>query len=228
MKLTCERRSYSNKMDTHDHNYGQLIFPVKGALSIKTVQNEIELDKNQLFYLPPECTHSFYSKTNNQFLVVDIYCGLKMSEQVKKLDNRWQSIKHLFVEESKRQDHRSLEYLLNYAMTCLGDDKYASVEYIHQYYYEKISIEQLASIENYHPNHYIAWFKSKTGYTPNEYIQRIRFEKAKAYLLNTDYDLLMIANLVGYEHQGSLTRVFRKYASMTPNHYRKQIRTKYC
>lgn len=227
MKLICERRSYSSKMDTHDHNYGQLIFPMKGALSIKTVQNEVELNENQLFYLPPKCIHSFYSRNSNSFLVVDIHSAFNRHEQIRNLDNRWQSIKYLIAEESKRQNHRGLESLLSYAMDCLNDDKYASIEYIHQHYHEKISIEQLSSIENYHPNHYIPWFKSKTGHTPNEYIQRVRFEKTKAYLLNTDYDLLMIAGLVGYEHQSSLSRMFQKYASMTPNHYRKCMRTKY-
>lgn len=228
MKLTCEKRSYSNRMDTHDHNYGQLIFPMKGELSIRTVNNDVELNRNQLFYLPPECTHSFYSKNDNSFLVVDIHSGFRMSEQIKNLDSRWQSIKYLITEESKRQNHRGLESLLGYAMDCLSEDvKYESIEYIHKNYHEEISVEKLASLENYHPNHYIKWFRNKTGHTPNEYIQRVRFEKAKSFLINTEYDLLMIAGLVGYEHQSSLTRMFQKYATMTPNHYRKLMRTKY-
>ncbi|CUU49248.1 hypothetical protein BCD96_003437 [Clostridium beijerinckii] len=34
--IKCERRIYSFKSNTHAHEYGQLILPLKGALSIET------------------------------------------------------------------------------------------------------------------------------------------------------------------------------------------------
>ena len=60
--------------------------------------------------------------------------------------------------------------------------------------------------------------------TPNVYIQKLRLEKAKEYLIDTDLSILMISQLVGYEQQSSLARLFIKHQELSPSAYRKKYR----
>ena len=50
--------------------------------------------------------------------------------------------------------------------------------------------------------------------TPNVYIQKLRLEKAKEYLIDTDLSILMISQLVGYEQQLSPRAYRKKYREM--------------
>ncbi|MCH4887775.1 helix-turn-helix domain-containing protein [Acidaminobacter sp. JC074] len=235
MRLLCEVRSYQPTADTHFHNYSQLILPIKGRLSIETDENQLTLDPNHMFLLPPDTSHSFYSNTSNKFLVVDIPNDIShiligetiRQEQYKRLDERWKAIKYLISEEAKRSNVKALEKLLSYAFDYLRNEEVpASVAYIHEHFDENLTIAELAMIENYHVNHYVQWFSKKMGMTPNIYIQKVRLEHAKRYLKSTDYDLLMISNLVGYEHQSSLTRLFKNHGLMSPSKYRQIVRNK--
>nr|WP_291580573.1 AraC family transcriptional regulator [Clostridium sp. UBA6640] len=64
-------------------------------------------------------------------------------------------------------------------------------------------------------------FKKITGYTVYEYIKKLRIEKGKGLLKNTDMSVLEIANEVGYENPSKFASVFKQYNKMTPLKYRK-------
>lgn len=231
--LLCETRIYTEKAYAHNHSYSQLILPLKGRLSIKTDNHELSLDENHLFFLPPKCYHSYYSSGLNKVLVLDIprevslalladtfKCGI---HQI--LDDRWKAIRYLLYEEVKNSNKGGLNHLVNYACSFLLEEvRPISIQYIHDNFQNQISIEELATIENFNLSYYIEWFNKKIGMTPNVYIQKLRLEKAKEYLIDTDLSLLMITQLIGYEQQSSLTRLFIKHESLSPSAYRKKYR----
>ena len=70
--IKCERRIYNFKINTHAHEYGQLILPLHGILSIETDYKKLKLKDDSLFFLPPDCKHTFNADNNNEFLVLDI------------------------------------------------------------------------------------------------------------------------------------------------------------
>ncbi|ABR47110.1 helix-turn-helix- domain containing protein, AraC type [Alkaliphilus metalliredigens QYMF] len=232
-KLLCETRTYTEKTYTHNHCYSQLILPLQGSLFIKTDKHELSLDENHLFLLPPKCYHSFNSDSINQFLVLDIprENSLVLLEDTFKyemhqvLDDRWKAIRYLLLEETRNANKRGLSDLVNYACNFLLDEaRPISIQYIYDNFQEQISIDKLAAIENFNVSYYIEWFNKKTGMTPNVYIQKLRLEKAKEYLIDTDLSILMISQLVGYEQQSSLTRLFIKHQALSPSAYRKKYR----
>lgn len=231
--LLCETRIYTEKTCTHNHSYSQLILPLKGSLSIKTDKYELSLDENHLFFLPPKCYHSYYSSGLNKVLVLDIPRKVSLAllddtfncaiHQI--MDDRWKAIRYLLYEEVENPNKGGLNSLVNYACSFLGKEvSPISIQYIHDNYHRQISIDQLAAIENFNISYYIEWFNKKTGMTPNVYIQKLRLEKAKEYLIETDLSLLMIAQIIGYEQQSSLTRLFIKYEALSPSAYRKRYR----
>lgn len=231
--LLCETRTYTEVSYTHDHSYAQLILPLQGNLSIKTDSHELSLDKRHLFFLPPKCSHSFYSDNINKFLVLDIPKIINPAvlgdifkyELHHVLDDRWKAIRYLLQEEARRSNKRALADLVNYACRFLAEEtKPISIQYIHNNFEKPISLQELAEIENFNISYYIEWFNKKTSMTPNTYIQKLRLEKAKEYLVDTELSLLMISQLVGYEQQSSLTRLFKKHEAISPSAYRKICR----
>ena len=71
-------------------------------------------------------------------------------------------------------------------------------------------------------SHYVtAIFKQKYNKTPKHYLTEIRIEKAKTYLIDTDYSLQIIANAVGLENPFSFSRLFKSMTGFSPSKYKK-------
>lgn len=230
--ICCEKRSYAEKACTHEHHYNQLILPLEGELNIKT-HREFVLDQKHLFFLPPSCSHSFYGNRYNKFIVMDVPRNaytINLEEKAKGgwhqvIDKRWEAIKNLLTEEIKYSNVDRLRNLSNYICDTLTEEALpVSIKFIQDNYKSSIDIKTLAKMENYNLSYYSQWFIKKTGVTPLEYIQRLRLNHAKELLKYTDMNLLYIANEVGYEHQSSLTRVFKQQFGTTPSQYRTQTR----
>ncbi len=66
-------------------------------------------------------------------------------------------------------------------------------------------------------------FKEYTGTTPLGYIFRLRIEAAMRLLENTDLQISQICEEVGFADPNYFTRVFGKYAGISPKKYREQF-----
>lgn len=230
----CEKRSYSNHMDTHSHGYNQLILPLDGQLNIRTKGHDLSLDSDHLFFLPPDCRHDFYADSTNQFLVVDIpqniiggYHDLETGQGMhRKLDEKWKAMRVLLHGEAdSKTGSDSLVHLMNYALGFLKENPLPeSIKYIHGNLEKQLTIEVLAGLEHFNPTYYSEWFKSQMGMTPNAYIQKMRMEKAKMYLKESNLSIMEISYLVGYENQSSLSRNFKRHYGISPAVYRKKCR----
>ncbi|BDF47743.1 helix-turn-helix domain-containing protein [Eisenbergiella sp.] len=68
------------------------------------------------------------------------------------------------------------------------------------------------------------YFKNSAGMNFSTWLERLRVEKAKEYLENSEDSLEKIAAEVGYSTANGLGRVFKKHCGMTPGEYRKSLR----
>lgn len=233
--ILSEVRVYKDIVTTHFHKYGQLILPIMGRLDIKTKYKELELDEKHLFYLPPSSIHTFKSEKQNEFLVLDIpeyiineNSMAKLQEEVElSLDDKWKAIRFLILNELKDGYYSSekISKLYHYFSSFIFEKRIEdSIKYIHEHYNEDINLKTLADIEHYNSTYYSEWFKKKTGVYLTEYIQKLRIQRAKELLRDTDLNLMQIANEVGYNYNSSLTKVFKIHEKITPIEYRKRIR----
>jgi len=231
-EIICERRTYSDRKNTHDHEFVQLIMPLQGFLNIRTDAKELKLDEKHLFLLPSTCQHTFWSGERNRFLVLDIpqYMfsggGLDKNQGGRdiELDEKWQAIRFLLLNETDRKETESarIHALFHYFYPILTENQVpVSVEYIRQHYGQEISLEKLAALEHYNVGYFCAWFKKMMHCTPMEYLQKVRIEKSKQLLLGTNLNILQIAWEVGYAHQSSLNRIFRDLEGVTPSEFRR-------
>ena len=99
-------------------------------------------------------------------------------------------------------------------------DFVASVQsYINDNYQQEITLDDLSryfSINKYHLQKY---FKRYTGLSPNDYLTRIRLDRAKRLLRTTSDPIIEIAHEVGYTVT-YFDNIFKKYEGITPRVYR--------
>lgn len=92
--------------------------------------------------------------------------------------------------------------------------------YIDKYYREELTLASIAkdlSISSYYLAHL---FKKETGFSPIQYVMRRRIGEAQSLLMNTDYNVTMIAGIVGYYNPNYFTTLFSKIVGMSPKKYR--------
>lgn len=67
------------------------------------------------------------------------------------------------------------------------------------------------------------WFRNATGYSPMEFIQTLRIEKAKHLLETTVSSVEMIAVETGYEDMSFFRRLFKRKVGITPARYPQRL-----
>lgn len=101
-----------------------------------------------------------------------------------------------------------------------------AIQYVYENLKNPISNKTLAEICHLHPTHFIRFFKSKTGTTPQNFIKYARMEKAKKYLIETDKSITEIAESLGYEDSMYFSKCYKKQFSLSPSAYRKIYKVK--
>lgn len=72
------------------------------------------------------------------------------------------------------------------------------------------------------PSYFSRIFKKETGKNLPEYLHRIRVERAKKLLADTDFTIYDIAEKSGFYNSRSLNRVFKDLEGKTPGQYRQE------
>lgn len=86
--------------------------------------------------------------------------------------------------------------------------------------YQSVTLDDLEFYFNFSKDHISRIIKSESGLSFVKYTQRIRIEKAKELLLNTDYSINEIMKIVGYKNETHFYKVFKDLVHLSPNEYR--------
>jgi DNA-binding response OmpR family regulator len=63
-------------------------------------------------------------------------------------------------------------------------------------------------------------FREQVAMSAYEYLQQLRLERGRGLLQDTDLQVQLIADRVGYRNAGDFTRAFRRHFGVTPRQYR--------
>ncbi|MET4560565.1 iron complex transport system substrate-binding protein [Lysinibacillus parviboronicapiens] len=94
--------------------------------------------------------------------------------------------------------------------------------YLEQHIHEPISIQTLADALKISTRHLLRTFKQRFGIGPQIYLQQLRIEHAKHYLLSNHYGIREIAISLGYEDEYYFSRAFKKETNMAPSFFRRK------
>ena len=98
------------------------------------------------------------------------------------------------------------------------------IKFISENLEKKITTKTLCEEFFMSESHMCHFFKNQTGQSVTEYINRLKVEKSKKLLKDTDMSVTDIAMKTGFEDSCYFTRVFKKYEKKTPLQYRKQFK----
>ncbi|MEI7025384.1 helix-turn-helix domain-containing protein [Paenibacillus sp. y28] len=98
------------------------------------------------------------------------------------------------------------------------------MEFMKKHLGDNVGVQEIASSIGISVSLASQMFKQETNETIHEYLTKLRMERAGELLIETTSKISDIALQVGYQHENSFIRVFRKYKDITPGKYRELMR----
>ncbi|MDX5665692.1 helix-turn-helix domain-containing protein, partial [Clostridioides difficile] len=96
-------------------------------------------------------------------------------------------------------------------------------EYIKKYYKENINLNSISDVFFIRPNYLSSIFNERNKVSITEYINLLRIEESKKYLLDRSMSVSDICKKVGFNNSSYFSQIFKKFNSITPNEYRKNM-----
>lgn len=112
----------------------------------------------------------------------------------------------------KYKSHPHIEFIINY---------------IEKNYDKELTLDIVSKKLNLNKNYFTRIFKQSTGMTFKKYLTARRLQKARQYLVETDYFITDISYLCGFASVKTFNRIFVDNMNCSPTEYRKCIFEKY-
>lgn len=93
------------------------------------------------------------------------------------------------------------------------------VSVIEENYGMRLGLDSFADKFRLTPEYLSNLFAKETGMTFSNYLKKIRMEKAKELILNTDMKIYEVACSVGYPDQKYFSKVFKEYTGVSAKQY---------
>ncbi len=96
------------------------------------------------------------------------------------------------------------------------------INYIYENLTKQIKIDELAKVSDLSENYLSHLFKNEMGVSPADYIREQKIVYAKQMLLNSDYSVMQIADMLSFSSQSHFVQVFKNMVGLTPKKFREQ------
>jgi len=109
--------------------------------------------------------------------------------------------------------------------SVINSNKYEQViaqcmQYIHDNYSEKLDFSKIASSFGFSPGYFRQTFKKVVKMTPLDYQIKLRIDKAKDLLINSENSISEISYAVGYDDVHYFSRLFKNKEKISPKTFR--------
>jgi len=153
------------------------------------------------------------------------------------LEERISIFDQLYLNLEKGYSYENLTYVnllfLQFLSSFLFSDRFGvhlqgnadsflekSISYMQDHIDKNLTLSDFAAHVNYSSSHYSSIFKNKTGFSPIEYFNQLKIQKACQYLQFTDLRIKEIAFKIGINDAYYFTRLFGKTMGFSPKDYR--------
>ncbi|WP_046113696.1 AraC family transcriptional regulator [Aquincola tertiaricarbonis] len=85
---------------------------------------------------------------------------------------------------------------------------------------QELDLSRLAREVQLSDSHFSRCFKKSTGFSPSQYLTRLRMERARRLLRETEMPIVEVGLEVGYASPSHFAQVFRKEVGVLPSDYR--------
>jgi AraC-like DNA-binding protein len=94
--------------------------------------------------------------------------------------------------------------------------------FIWENYTRKISLQEIADASGLSAPYFSTIFKDEMGENLSNYLNRLRVEKARGMLTETECPLSEVASSCGFEDQSWFSKIFKSYTGISPGKYREK------
>ncbi|RXZ80558.1 AraC family transcriptional regulator [Paenibacillaceae bacterium] len=99
-----------------------------------------------------------------------------------------------------------------------------AIHYIREHIASPLALEEVAECAGLSPRYFSRLFKDTTGLSPRTFIAKARAERAARLLLESDMELNVIADVLGYHDIYHFSKQFKQFMGDPPSKYRAQQR----
>lgn len=227
----------------HDAPYFSLV--LTGRIEEKNRLSTYQRKPGTLVYHPVGYGHcnAIYSEDSRVFNIqlsgslldyVDFYSSKSEFKFIfnEKVVSQMRKIYRMFLEKWKsKRIHDEISRLIELVGTDRGarnllycPDWFKRVlEYIDRHYSEAILLDDLSLLVDKHPAHISRMFKDNLHCSMNDYIHKIRIERACERLRSEKISISALAYELGYSDHSHFSRTFIEMTGLPPSGYRKLL-----
>lgn len=97
-------------------------------------------------------------------------------------------------------------------------------QYIDNNFHKEITLDHLAELTHTSKYYLAHVFKRDSGFSPIQYLNHVRLSEAQKMLINTDYSITQISQLLGYSTPSYFSQAFSNKFKRSPLDYRKHYK----
>ncbi len=162
---------------------------------------------------------SFSSRYGDRFLLFEeMYQNLEMGYNLENLEYTSICLMHFLG---------SLKYLTQFRVIKNIkeiDPIQKSILYMKENLENKLSLNDIANHVGYSVSHFCSFFTEKTSFSPIEYYNQLKIQRACSYLQLSDLKIKEIAYRLCFYDPFHFSKAFKKEIEMTPREYRQKYK----
>ena len=234
----------------HHHNFAEIFYCLDGSGYLLTEFGRTPIHKHSLLLVNPFIEHTEHTSLISplKYLVIGIK-GPEIILPSHATDNGlfsfedsnhqfYRLIREVMTECELNQPYSSqiIDHLINSLIlrlnnvansqlamareTPLSASVSLAKHYIDNHFSKNINLEQLVVIYHFSRFQLAHQFKEELGLSPINYLNQVRLTQAQELLLTTNYTVLQITEMVGFNSVSYFSNKFHEAVGMTPRAYR--------
>lgn len=225
----------------HSHPYIELIYYVQGKGDVDVSGTNVTFSLYDTVIYPAYQKHQDKKIPESRREIICLWIDIpelvfeepiRLHERDGILFNAFQTV----YREAKREEpeEQALEYAIKLLLLFLvREEKEAEIgrqmldivlEYIKNHYTERITLDELAELEHISKSYLSRRFKKRTGISVISYINKMRIEQSKQFLMASALDINEISYQVGFESPKYFHRVFKELVGESPASFRRRFK----
>lgn len=228
-------RSYTRTVRSHAHPYYQLVLPINGHIEIAQDCYTGNVGVGEGVCIAPHEIHDFSANENAKFVVADLLSvPVQLQDkhspifQVNSALQAFLSFVEVQLTHYAFYGHSEVAELFQVLLaksevgSATGKGMTRVLSHIHSDVGGDHSVKNLSGLACMGTTQFKKRFKEASGHSLRDYLVKVRMEKAKALLRNTDTPMLGIAQLTGYEDVAAFSRRFKAYFGQPPKFFKRK------